>query len=78
MIFIKNFLNKNVIDSDVLVEGNEPTTSIPEIANDLDVDLLFLTTRGLSGFTKTIIGSITDKVIRSVDIPTVVVPMIED
>lgn len=75
---IQRFLTSQGINSDVLVEGNEPTTSIPEIASDLGVDLLFMTTRGLSGFTKTLIGSITDKVIRSIDIPTVVVPMIED
>jgi len=75
---IKTFLESQDIESTVLVEGTDPVYSIPEIAKDLEVDLLFLTTRGLSGFNKLMIGSITDAVIRHVDIPTIVVPMVED
>jgi len=75
---IQSFLKTQGLESQVLVEGTAPIESIPEIAKDLDIDILFLTTRGLSGFNKLMIGSITDAVIRHVDIPTVVVPMVED
>ena len=75
---IAKFIEANDITTNIMVEGLEPTTAIPEIAKEIGADLLFMTTRGLSGFSKVIIGSITDKVIRSVDIPTVVVPMVED
>ena len=75
---IQSFLQSQGISSSVLVEGIDPVESIPAIAKDLEIDLLFLTTRGLSGFSKMLVGSITDNVIRNVDIPTVVVPMVED
>ena len=41
---------------------------------DLDADLLVLGTHGRSGFQHMVLGSVTEKVIRSVKCPTLVVP----
>lgn len=75
---IKSFLTTQNIESNILIEGIEPMTSIPEIAIDSNSDMLFITTRGQSTFEKIMTGSITNKIIQQIEIPTVVVPLVED
>jgi nucleotide-binding universal stress UspA family protein len=43
-------------------------------AKDHDVDCIVLTTQGLSGLHRFLLGSVTDRLIRSSEVPVVVVP----
>ncbi len=56
----------------VVVEGN-PADSIIEYAQNNGVDLIVMSTHGRSGITRFALGSVTDKVIRTVSSPVLVV-----
>jgi nucleotide-binding universal stress UspA family protein len=43
-------------------------------AKEHDVDCIVLTTQGLSGLHRFLLGSVTDRLIRSSEVPVVVVP----
>ena len=55
-----------------VVEG-EPAERIVEYAASVGVDVVVMPTHGRSGLQKSIIGSVTDRVVRTGDVPVVVV-----
>ncbi|HMS24881.1 MAG TPA: universal stress protein [Acidimicrobiia bacterium] len=75
---VKEFMEEQGLEVEIIVDGVEPIASIPILAKDCNADMIFMTTRGRSGFEKIIVGSITDQVVRSSEVPVFVVPMIED
>ncbi len=56
----------------VIVEGS-PADSIIDYANKNNIDLIIMSTHGRSGVTRFALGSVTDKVIRTVAVPVMVV-----
>ncbi len=51
-----------------------PSKSIESYATDNDIDLIVMSTQGRGGIQRMLIGSVTDRVIRSVGVPVVVIP----
>lgn len=49
----------------------DPATEIVEYANVNDIDLIVMGTQGHGGFQRAILGSVTDAVIRTADVPVV-------
>ena len=52
------------IVTSVFVDTGEPVQKILEYADDEDVDLIVMATRGMSGLKRVLMGSVTEKVIR--------------
>jgi nucleotide-binding universal stress UspA family protein len=57
------------------VREGDPARTIVDYALDADVDVVVMPTHGRPELTKTILGSVTDKVIRSGDVPVLVVKL---
>lgn len=55
------------------VEEGDPAETIVEYATSEGIDVVVMPTHGRSELTKTIVGSVTDKVIRTGDVPVIVV-----
>ena len=55
------------------VLAGDPAERIVEYAASEDVDVIVMPTHGRSGLRKSIIGSVTDRVVRTADVPVVVV-----
>jgi nucleotide-binding universal stress UspA family protein len=51
----------------------EPATSINECCQKEDIDLVVMTTHGRGGFKRTILGSVTDEIIRGSTVPILVI-----
>ncbi|MGE3955477.1 MAG: universal stress protein [Vicinamibacterales bacterium] len=56
------------------VDGNTPASRIVEVAGRIDADLIVLGTHGRSGFDRLLLGSVTEKVVRTAPCPVVTVP----
>lgn len=55
-------------------DGNTPAARIVELAERLEVDLIVLGTHGRSGFERLLLGSVTERVVRTARCPVVTVP----
>ena len=55
-----------------------PYQEIIKFSQENDVDLIIMCTRGESGFTRWLVGSITDHVIRGSRIPVLVIPAVSE
>lgn len=51
-----------------------PPKSIKEYALGNEIDLIVMSTHGRSGIHRMLIGSVTDRVVRSVEVPVLVIP----
>lgn len=58
---------------EVVVGRGKPARMIERFAQTEHVDLIVMATRGASGFQQALLGSVTDRVIRLVDCPVMVV-----
>lgn len=56
------------------VDGNTPAARIVEVAGRLEADLIVLGTHGRSGFERLLLGSVTEKVVRTARCPVITVP----
>lgn len=56
------------------VDGNMPATRIVEVAGQIGADLIVLGTHGRSGFQRLLLGSVTERVVRTARCPVVTVP----
>jgi nucleotide-binding universal stress UspA family protein len=64
---------KDGLDVDsVVLEGNPPDVII-DYANKNGVDLIVMSTHGRSGISRFALGSVTDKVIRTANVPVLVI-----
>jgi nucleotide-binding universal stress UspA family protein len=61
------------IDYTQRVDIGEAGYDIPRIAEENDVDLIVISTRGLSGISKMLMGSVAEKVLRTATMPVMVV-----
>lgn len=67
-------LRETGVDTTVYANrGNRPATTIACMARDLDADVIALATHGYGGVKRTILGSVTDKLLRSTHVPLLVV-----
>lgn len=55
----------------------DPSTAILEYATEADIDLVVMATRGRTGLDRYILGSVTEDVVRSSDVPVLTVRMPE-
>ncbi len=62
------------IGLDILVEEGAPAKVIVRAAKDTNADLLVLATHGRSGFDHFVLGSVTEKVLRTTPVPVLTVP----
>lgn len=60
--------------SSAVIPGT-PAQEILTYAEDHDIDLIVMGTRGRTGFNRLLVGSVTEKVVRLSDIPVLTVPM---
>lgn len=58
----------------VALDGNNPAARIVETAGKIGADLIVLGTHGRSGFQRLLLGSVTEKVVRTATCPVVTVP----
>lgn len=56
------------------VDGNNPAARIIEVAESIQADLLVMGTHGRGGFERLLLGSVTEKVVRSAHCPVLTVP----
>ena len=60
-----------------LVVGGQPFGAIVDCAETERVDLIVMSSHGRSGLSRMLIGSVTDKILRSAPCPVLVVPLDE-
>ncbi|WP_254838559.1 universal stress protein [Natronomonas marina] len=56
------------------VEHDRPSEGILEYAEENDVDLIVMGTRGRAGLERRLLGSVSDRVVRLAEIPVLTVP----
>ncbi len=80
----KDFLDKPYLDEisvTTVVKHYKIFTELKEIANEYEADLIVMGSHGVSGLKELFVGSNTEKVVRSSDVPVLVVkglPILED
>ena len=62
------------LDTRSEVREAAPAQSIESYATDNGIDLIVMSTHGRGGIPRMLIGSVTDRVVRSVDVPVLVIP----
>ncbi|KAB1187457.1 MULTISPECIES: universal stress protein [Haloferax] len=65
------------IDVETTVVEGDPARTIVAYAESNDIDVIVMPTHGRPELTKAIVGSVTDKVIRTGDVPVTVVKLAE-
>lgn len=71
---IASAIQEQGIEVDVVTVLGTPYQKIVEYAEKNNVDLLIMSTRGETGLTRWLLGSVTDHVIRGVSMPVWVIP----
>lgn len=61
------------VEVETHVEQGEPYRAILDYADDHDVDLIVMGTHGRTGLNKLLLGSVTEKVVRSSNVPVMTV-----
>lgn len=80
----KDFLDKSYLDEisvTTVVKHYKIFTELKTIANEYEADLIVMGSHGVSGLKELFVGSNTEKVVRSSDVPVLVVkglPILED
>jgi universal stress protein A len=73
----KNRIHPNITCNTFLLDGS-PSDAIVSVAASEQVDLIVISTHGLSGFRRFIFGSVTEKVFRNAICPVLTVPVKQD
>lgn len=60
------------------IEEGAPHTAILEYADDEDVDVIVMGTHGRSGLDRYLLGSVTERVVRTADVPVLTVRMADE
>lgn len=61
------------LEAETVVRTGTPAAEIAEYAGEVDADMIVIGTAGRSGIERTIVGSVTDKVVRTAPVPVVTV-----
>jgi nucleotide-binding universal stress UspA family protein len=67
-------LEADGIRSETAVREGAAPEQIPEYAEEQNIDLIVMSTHGYGGIRRFLIGSVTDRVIRSSNVPVLVIP----
>jgi nucleotide-binding universal stress UspA family protein len=67
---------RGVTVSTVIIEGR-PRTKILEFAEENQVDLIVMSTRGLSGPSRWLMGGVADRVVRGSNVPVLLVRIVK-
>ena len=62
------------IESDYAVREGAPAQNIIDYVNEHSISLVVMSTHGHGGIRRLLVGSVTDRVIRSCEVPVLVVP----
>jgi nucleotide-binding universal stress UspA family protein len=57
----------------VTIDGRRPHVEIPQFAETNQVDLIVMSTRGQSGLSRWLMGSVADRVVRGATVPVLLV-----
>lgn len=69
----KSFLAKHNMEGvTILTRVGDPGTEIADYAESIDADLVIIPSHGYHGFKRALLGSVTERVIRHVDCPVLV------
>jgi nucleotide-binding universal stress UspA family protein len=63
------------VDIETVLRQGAPHTTILEYADEADVDLIVMGTHGRSGIHRYLLGSVTERVVRTADAPVLTVRM---
>ena len=66
-------LQETGIDVETVVRRGVPHAEIVDYADHNDIDLIVMTTRGRSGLTRWLMGSVADRVVRGASVPVLLV-----
>jgi nucleotide-binding universal stress UspA family protein len=58
-----------------VVDAGQPFAAIVDCAEKEGVNLVFMSSHGRTGLSRMLIGSVTDKILRGVSCPVLVVPV---
>ena len=61
------------LETEVVVRTGTPAEEISAYAGEVDADMIVMGTAGRSGFERTVVGGVTDKVVRTAPVPVVTV-----
>lgn len=67
-------LSRHIGHVDLRVMNGEAAESILEVAEELKVDAIVMSTHGRSGITRWVFGSVTQKVLNAANCPVLVIP----
>ena len=62
------------VESQYAVKADDPAQNIIDYAKEHSISLVVMTTHGHGGIRRLLLGSVTDRVIRSCEVPVLVVP----
>lgn len=72
---VRRSLERQGIRAQIVVKHDaDPATAILDYAREAGVDLIVMSTHGRSGLRRLIYGSVTERVLRSVGVPVLVIP----
>jgi nucleotide-binding universal stress UspA family protein len=63
-----------IVCDELAVDGNNPAACIVEAVKKIDADLVVMGTHGRRGFERLLLGSVTERVVRTAPCPVVTVP----
>jgi nucleotide-binding universal stress UspA family protein len=61
------------LDAEPVVRTGTPAEEIAEYAGEIDAEMIVIGTAGHGGFERTVLGSVTDKVVRTAPVPVITV-----
>jgi nucleotide-binding universal stress UspA family protein len=74
--YLKNIQNRHAhpnVNLRVLIEEGDEATTIVEVAAAENIDLIVMSTHGRTGFTRWMLGSVTEKVLREAPCPVLII-----
>ena len=70
-------LREDGIKTRLLVQGSRPANTITSVAEQEQVDVVMLATRGRGGIDRLFLGSVADRVVQQAPCPVFLVPVRE-
>ncbi len=74
--FLKELASEapSTLEVDMIVSRGKPARVIVEVAEEENIDLIIMRTRGTRGFEHAVLGSVADKVLRLTPCPILIIP----
>jgi nucleotide-binding universal stress UspA family protein len=71
-------LHDQEIDAETIIMEGRAGVQIAQFAEENEIDLILLSSRGRTGITRWLMGSVADRVIRGASIPVLLVPTVSN